>query len=155
MPSSTVRLGTPKDREAVLMLVERMHAESWFRRFRFDPSKIRYLYDTAMQSPDWVCFVAEQDSKVIGFYYGGITQHFFGPDTYACDLGLYVDRSYRGSTIGIRLLKAFEAWAMGKGVREICLGISTDIMADRTGELYKKLGYTSTAYTYRKCVERA
>jgi GNAT superfamily N-acetyltransferase len=64
----------------------------------------------------------------------------------ACELAVYVTPEHRGRT-GMRLIKAFEAWAWDRGADEITLGISTEVDPERTAALYARLGYRRSGIT--------
>ena len=81
---------------------------------------------------------------------GLVSEHFFGHDLMASDLTFYIDKEHRGGTLGVRLMRQFEAWAKCMGARVISLGISTEIDAKRTGELYLRMGYRVTGEMFVK-----
>lgn len=53
----------------------------------------------------------------------------------------YVAPEHRGSTIGIRLLRQFEKWAMLKGCKRIVCGYEPGKSPEFMSEMYAKLGY--------------
>jgi len=54
----------------------------------------------------------------------------------------YVLPEHRGSTIGIRLLRQFEKWAMLKGCKQIVCAYTPATAPNFMPEMYAKLGYT-------------
>lgn len=138
-----IRQGDRDDIPALIELGGLMHKESpRFRGLDWDEDKLIQL--GILLADQGGMFVAEKDNKVVGMILGMVTEHFFGRDLVASDLVVYVHPDHRGGTMVVRLLKKFEAWAYATGAKVIVLGVSTEIKADRTGELYKRLGYRST-----------
>lgn len=134
-----------------LSLAAAMHQESWFRHFDFDVNKALSIWDRKVAQPNrWCLFVAEDQDKLVGVFAGCAFEHFFGTDLVASDLILYVDPEHRGSSAAPRLIKAYEQWARGVGVKEIQLGVSTGVQPERTLRLFEKLGFGDTAYMLRK-----
>jgi GNAT superfamily N-acetyltransferase len=150
-----VKLRFPNDGDlpGILRLGRAMHAESWYRDFDYSEAKLSGLFQTILTHSDFIGLIAEDKGEIMGFLAGALTEHFFGTDRYACDLCLYVTPEHRGSFTALRLIRAYEAWCRIKGVKEIHIGVSSDVSADRTGLFYQKLGFTSFSTGYRKkCV---
>src|SRR5690606_19792445 len=127
-------------------LGEMMHAESpRFRALTYDPVKVagvalRLIYDPAAQ-----VLVAEQGGQLIGMLAGMIVEHFFGDDCYATDYVFYVHPAYRGTSAAPRLYRAWEELLKADGrVKEVLLGISTEIHPERTRRFYERLGFRET-----------
>lgn len=136
-----------------LSLAADMHQESWFREFDFDVKKALSIWDRKVAQPDrWCLFVAEDDDKIIGVFAGCAFEHFFGNDLVATDLILYVDPSHRGGSAAPRLIKTYEQWARQIGAKDIQIGVSTGVNAERTARLFEKLGFGHRAYIFRKRV---
>ena len=120
-----------------------MHQESpRFRGMDYDEEKLMQLGANLVNQGG--IFLAEKDGKPLGMILGMVTEHFFGHDLMACDLAVYVHPDHRGGTLAVRLIKKFEAWAFSMGAKVITMGVSTEVEADRTGQLYKRLGYRMT-----------
>ena len=135
-----IRQGDRDDIPALIELGGLMNKES--PRFRgLDWAEDKLIQLGILIADQGGMFVAEKDNKVVGMILGMVTEHFFGRDLVASDLVVYVHPDHRGGTMVVRLLKKFEAWAYATGAKVIVLSVSTEIKADRTGELYKRLGY--------------
>jgi len=120
-----------------------MHQESpRFRGMDYDEEKLMQLGANLVNQGG--IFLAEKDGKPLGMILGMVTEHFFGHDLMACDLAVYVHPDHRGGTLAVRLIKKYEAWAFSMGAKVITMGVSTEVEADRTGQLYKRLGYRMT-----------
>jgi len=143
-----------EDLEDCVNLGYLMHQESHYRFLDYSPTKIANLIERSKTNPDSICvFVAEKNGEIIGFFVGLKTEYWFGSDSMTCDLALYVKSDYRGCSAAPRMLKAYETWAEGLDVKEINVGTSTDINSERTIGLYKKLGYSTASYGFRKRVK--
>jgi hypothetical protein len=72
---------------------------------------------------------------------GYITEYAFCSELVATDQIVYVIRRKRGTRAVLHLLKEFREWARQRGARELVLGITTGVDAERTGDLYRRLGF--------------
>jgi GNAT superfamily N-acetyltransferase len=141
------------DLDAVLALGADMHSESRYSSLDFDPAKLVALSDTVLTNPAYLCLVAEEDGEVVGLIVGYVIPHWFGNDLTSGDLAVYVSPEHRKGMIGVKLVKAYTAWAKAQGVSEPLLGVSAGITPERIGDLYKRLGYTETFVVYKMPME--
>lgn len=146
---ASVRSGAFDDIPALLALSRAMHAESpRFRGLPFDEVKVLTLLDALVRSGG--VHIAENEGRLVGMVCGFVTEHFFGPVKIASDFALYVTPAHRGASVASRLVKAFETWARSMGADEITLGVSTEVHAERTAQLYERLGYARSGIVLRK-----
>jgi putative acetyltransferase len=77
--------------------------------------------------------VAEADGQVIGLLHVEASRHGYG------DLGMLVDRAWRGRGVGSALLAAAARWARERGLHKLCL----EVFAHNAAALaaYRKAGY--------------
>ncbi len=77
--------------------------------------------------------VAVAGGQLIGMLHVEASRHGFG------DLGMLVDRAWRGRGVGSALLAAAAAWARGQGLHKLCL----EVFAHNTAAiaLYRKCGF--------------
>jgi ribosomal protein S18 acetylase RimI-like enzyme len=77
--------------------------------------------------------VAVADGQVVGMLHIEVSRHGFG------DLGMVVDRGWRGLGIGSALLEAAVGWARGQGLHKLSL----EVFAHNTAAiaLYRKFGF--------------
>jgi RimJ/RimL family protein N-acetyltransferase len=77
--------------------------------------------------------VAVAGGQVIGMVHVEVSRHGFG------ELGMLVDRQWRGQGIGAALLEAAIDWARGQGLHKLCL----EVFAHNTAAiaLYRKSGF--------------
>jgi ribosomal protein S18 acetylase RimI-like enzyme len=77
--------------------------------------------------------VAVADGQVVGMLHIEVSRHGFG------DLGMVVDRGWRGLGVGSALLEAAIGWARGQGLHKLSL----EVFAHNTAAiaLYRKFGF--------------
>ncbi len=148
-----IRRATGEDKETLLELGRDMHAESpRFSKLRYNDAKAASLFDMLVDNPNGIVLLAEDGDKIIGMMAGFASPHFFSFQLFASDFVLYIDPAHRGGTTAMRLIKNFEQWAIELGVAEIVLGVSTEVNAERTAEMYQRLGYEKSGITVIKRV---
>lgn len=141
-----IRNATIDDVDALVELGEMMHAESpRFRTLTYDPVKVAGVVQYLLHDPAAQVLVAEHEAQIVGMLAGIIVEHFFGPDCYATDYVFYVHPAYRGTSAAPRLYRAWEELLKADGrVKEVSLGISTEIHPERTRRFYEHLGFRET-----------
>ncbi len=140
-----VRPTVLKDRDEVIRIGRRMHNESYFRDFDYSPQKIVDLHFKCLHEPNYFgrVFVTKANN-IVGYFCGAVTEHYFGHDKMAIDLGLYIEPPFRGmgGLAVIKCLRDYERWAIDQGVVDVSVGVSADITNDQAIELYQRMGYT-------------
>lgn len=146
-----IRPMSPADVEFCIAMGHEMHEESYFKFLDYSDDKLRQLWQMIVFDPKKFCaFVAEKDDQIIGFFIGTCQEHWFGRDTLACDLALFITKEERGGTAAIRLIKAYEQWAHDVGAAEIHIGTSTNVNSDRVMKVFQKMGFADPAMYLRK-----
>jgi len=140
---------TAADVENIYTLGKEMHSESEFAEMDWDPEKVRGWLHGNVKNPDRLVLCAYDESKLVGMYVAGISQFYFGRSTLSQDFLWYVDKDYRGTRAGIKLLKMYIAWAKSRKVNRIQAGVSTGITMDRTGDLLVKMGFEKIGGLYK------
>lgn len=82
-------------------------------------------------------FVAESDSKLVGFANGSISR---GIKNLEGEIDLYVRKSGRGVGVGTKLILAVKTWFKTKKCKS--MSISVYSANPRAKKLYEKLGFT-------------
>ena len=140
-----------EDVDEVIEMGIRMHDESNYAFLPFDREKVRELIMTYVNDFETQCgLVAEEGNFLLGMFGGFLTDYYFCNEKLACDMVLFIDKKYRGSSAARRLIRAFRDWAIMRGAREICLGISSNVNTDRTGRFYESLGFTRVGAIYKQ-----
>jgi GNAT superfamily N-acetyltransferase len=127
-----------------------MHEESGFRGSEYSEARLRDFAQTVLNNPMMFCAVDDRDGEIVGFFLGMLSPMWWGSDFMASDLILYVAPDKRGAASGVRLVKAFEEWARRQGVKEVRLGVSTEIAPERTAALYERLGFRQIGTIHKK-----
>lgn len=148
---ANVRRARPEDFPVLVELGRAMQQESpRYRGLSFVDERCLKLLGFLCTSPHGVVLVAENDGQIVGMIVGFASQHFFSEDWTAGELVVYVTPEYRGGSCAVKLIRQYEEWAMSLGVKDISLGISTEIDTDRTADFYGRMGYLPSGRTMVK-----
>lgn len=146
-----IRKATQDDFDNIMIMCLRLRNESpRYSHLGFNVEKLSNLVSKLIE--DGSVFVAQKKKFIIGMISGTICEHLFSLDKFVCDLTVYIDPKHRGGMTAIKLIRAYEKWAVDLGISEIVLGVSTGINAERTVSLYKKLGYYLSGYSLIKYI---
>lgn len=147
-----VETATVEDLEELLVLAKAMHSESpRFRGVPFHEAKTSRVLRAVILAGG--ALVSKKEGRIVGAICGAVVEHLFSADRYATDLGLFVLKEHRHGGLAAQLIKSFESWAQANGAHEVVLGVSTEVHAERTAQLYQRLGYAPTGYTLRKTLD--
>ena len=86
--------------------------------------------------------VAVADGQIVGMIHTNVSRHGFG------ELGMLVDRDWRGRGVGSALLQATIDWARDLGLHKLCL----EVFAHNTAAiaLYRKCGFVEEGHRVRQ-----
>ena len=143
------KVGEESDIHNIYWLGKKMHLESEFSELDWNENKVLNWLHTNTESSQRFVYCAYDDGVLVGVFIGSISRFYFGDDQLASDLLWYVDKDYRGTRVGVRLLKEFKKWATEKNVNRIQVGISSGLSMDRTGALLEKMGFTQIGGLYK------
>ncbi|MEG9299949.1 GNAT family N-acetyltransferase [Klebsiella pneumoniae] len=144
-----IRNATTGDIPALIELGTRMYLESRYsQNSPFDADKCAELAQSLIYSPSGCVLVAEKTGRLLAGWAGGIAEQFFSRQLMAFEYGLFVAPEHRGGSAGPRLARAFIDWSKEHGAAVINMGITTGVHAERTGELYSRLGLQQTGLLY-------
>lgn len=145
-----VRTVRREDIGALVEMGRRMHEEGAYNFLPFDAEKVEQLMAGIIEQPEsWCGLVAENGGVPVGMLGGYLTDYFFCNEKLACDVILFVEREWRGSSAAARLVRAFRDWAAARGARELCLSVSTNVDADAIGRFYRGMGFTQVGGVYK------
>jgi GNAT superfamily N-acetyltransferase len=135
----------------ILRLGLAMHGEGGYRVVPFDIEKAaNSILRLVINNEDGFGMLAyTSEGKPVGMIAGSITPYFFSRGLVASDFVWFVLPEYRGSRTSLRLLDSFKNWAEERGAFQLFMGVSTNISADRTGELLGKMGFEHMGGNYR------
>jgi predicted N-acetyltransferase YhbS len=146
-----IREITPSDVPAVTALARALQEESpRFRTLPFDPEMVQNLLGAMMKSRDYLTLIAEDEKEIVGVMVAAAVPYFFTSRRMTSDIMFYVKPSQRGSRVGLRLLREYEAWARTKDAHEICIGLGTEINLERNGAFLLHCGYKLNQLGYTK-----
>jgi GNAT superfamily N-acetyltransferase len=146
-----IRPAKYEDVDTLVDMIFRMSQEGAYAFLPFDFEKVKQLIRTSIDNSETRCiFAAEEGNTIVGLFIGYLTDYIFCNEKLACDVLLFVDQKYRGTTAAMRLIKVFREWATACCAREACLGISTNIDAESTGEFYERMGFTRLGGIYKQ-----
>lgn len=134
------------DLPAVLELARSMHDEApHYRDFPFVDERFHQWAELFLSNPDWLCVLAiDENTGPVGMFALGAVPMIFGNEISVDDLVFYVHPAWRGTTAAIRMMRYLEAWAAGKGARQIRIGITTGINLEQTKRFLERFGFVQT-----------
>lgn len=133
----------------MIELGARMHLESEYSEFNYNPDKCAELGEQIIASDNYCGFVSEVDGEIQGMFIGCAWEHYFSNAVLSTDFLLYVSPDHRGGMTGIRLMKAYIAWAKHRKVNDVRLGETAGIDPDTIAKLYAKLGFKKYGTIYK------
>ena len=89
---------------------------------------------------------ARDDGSLVGMIGMLICEHPVSGQRVATELAWWVDADTRGVGLGVKLLRAAEAWAAERGAEAMQMGAPTE----RVGEFYQAMGYARVETSYQR-----
>lgn len=137
------------DRPRLLYLALSFAAESAYARFvNANPGQVGRYVDFVLERGAF--FVAEREGEIVGFIAGFLAQeHPVSGECIASECAWYVEPQHRHGTLGVRLLDAFEGWALSHGAErvEMIAPYASDV-----GAFYQRRGYEPVETVYQRRV---
>lgn len=145
-----IRTPCHADIESLVDMGACMHAESAYAFLPYDRAKVRQFIEDYIEDTTNRCgLVAEHEGRVIAMLFGYLGDYLFCDERLAVDEIVFVDPDHRGGMTAVRLIRRFQRWASERGARELCLGVSTNIHPQSTGQLYQRLGFKPVGGIYK------
>lgn len=94
-------------------------------------------------------FLAEEEGEVVGFLGGLLYPDPNDGDLVGSEMFWFVQSEHRGSC-GMRLLSAFEKWAISTGAKRLVMGHLSTLAPEKLKKLYERLGYVPLETHYVK-----
>jgi len=102
-------------------------------------------------SPAIRCLIHVVDEELLAVAILAVGPIWYAPcRTCARDLLIWIAPAWRGSSLGIRLIRAVEDWAKANEITDLFLSQSTGIEVERTAGFYSRLGYTVSGFISHK-----
>lgn len=142
-----IRVATPCDLPALTRMAADFHAAVLhLAAVPFSPLTASAAFQQAMGNPRVVVLVADRDAQAVGVLAAQEVDYIGGPAIFAREILFWIDPDHRGR-LAVPLLRAYEAWAQGRGIRLIGMTCFDD---GRTPKLMMRLGYAATEVNFVK-----
>lgn len=130
-----------KDLGVWLKLAKEFYAEGFDDyKWGFNDAHAQTTYLLFIQNH--LCFLAEDEGKVIGCMAGVITQHHFNYDfVYYQEAMWYIIPEYRGKGVASQLLEATEGKCRELGCQKLAVGHPQDQRLDIIDKIFKQMGF--------------
>ena len=112
-------------------------------RNAYEVKKLRELGLAILEgrASNYLALIARQNGVILGTLVAYATEFYFGRDTYAQDLLVYVYKSARGGSAGRQMIERYVEWAREYGCKQVHLGITVGIENEMVAGLYEKLDF--------------
>ena len=152
----TARHIRKEDQQACWQLALAMHAESYYRDYDINKRKFNLIFEAATTNLNYFSrvFVDSKTDEPCGFFLTFVSEHYFGYDKVAMDLGMYmnVENRGKGGLALARVIKQYEKWAKALGCQETTLAVSAGITDELSQKLFEKRGYLKSSSVLHKKV---
>lgn len=148
-----IRLAALSDIPALVEAGSRMHALTRFRNQPFNAQKTAEAFASLIHHDKgrYVFFVAEgAEQRIVGALIGVLEKQIFSDAYTASVMHFDVLPEARMGGYGVRLLKAFEQWALNRKAFEIYFGINSDVEAGTLERFASRMGYRKVGGNYVK-----
>ncbi len=147
MSNIIIRKATEDDLLECLMLFKQFHKEAKLP-YSFDPVKTQAIFLETLAIDQFEIFVAEMDDDLVGFVCCTYMEPLFSSDKVSTEIAWYVNKEYRNSRAGFKLLKQYEDWAVEQGIKYV--GIAYLERVTDLSKVYEKKGYVKAETHYMK-----
>tara|TARA_R110001606_G_scaffold248310_1_gene396332 strand:- start:7192 stop:7650 length:459 start_codon:yes stop_codon:yes gene_type:complete len=142
-----IRKAVEEDVLDCLILFKQFHKESKLP-YSWDAKKTQEAIISSFPIDNYEILVAEQGEEIVGLLACMYSQPLFSSESISTEIAWYVNKDHRNSTAGFRLMKAYEEWAVGKGVKYVGMTYLENITD--LSEIYEKKGYLKAETQYMK-----
>lgn len=141
-----IRDATPADLDAIVALGERFRTSTAYRLRVASTDRVRELAASLMSAEDGLVLVAEAATgDLVGLLAVIVHAQLFSGTRVAGEIAWWVDPDHRGA-LGIRLLRAAEAWARRRGAETLEMIAPNGQVA----RIYERLGYVPVEQSYQR-----
>lgn len=130
-----------------LMLFKQFHKESKVP-YNWDKTKTSNVFTASLSLENIAVLVAENEEGILGFICGLIAEPIFSNQKVASELAWFVNKDYRNTSAGFRLLKSYEEWAIKNKANFITMAYLENVTD--LAKIYTKMGYSKTETNYVK-----
>lgn len=146
---TTIRAATIDDLDALVAMGERFFAASPYAGvLPLDVRSMRQVFIAIIEgetpSPS-IALVVDRGGELVGMLVGMVAPVWFDPTLrVGAELGWWIDPQERGGPAAVRLLRAFEAWALEAGVDGVVMSELTplgEVPHASPAALFERCGY--------------
>lgn len=138
----------------VLEIVSRIrdagNESGWTKELDFNPEYVSAQVSAMIQSDDYLVIGSDDVGAIM---IACVASNWFSPTEQARELIVYVHPSIRKNGHAKKLVDYYIAWAKGRGVARINIGISLGIQPEKVAELYQSLGFEKSGYLFTHSLE--
>lgn len=132
-----------EDLDYVIEAAGRFYAEAGFEY----PDNVREYFEDLNENP--IIFTIVERGK--GFIVGFIAPSFLEPTKKLCqELAWYVEPQHRGTSVAIKLMKKYEAYAREQRCDQVTMVCLDNLNPVKVGAIYQKLGYNVAEHHFKK-----
>jgi RimJ/RimL family protein N-acetyltransferase len=143
----TLREATRSDVPAIVATGQRfIQASSYARALQDNPEQFMAFVAWLIEDPQGQVWVLEHRGSVCGILGATSFVHPMDGLPAAAEMFWWVDPETRGH--GLKLLRAFEAWARARGARKVIVAAPTPDVE----RLYERLHYTRVETSYERMI---
>ena len=146
-----IRLGRPQDKHALIELALENQKEILHGNISINPQRVEQALHGLFElnQGTHVLFVAEtSDGQLAGGLLGCVERYYYSDELQAQLIQWYLRKSFRGTSIAPRLVKAFVEWAKTRGASEVFMGISSGVDVQLTHRMMRGLGFAHLGGNY-------
>jgi GNAT superfamily N-acetyltransferase len=147
LPTELIRKAAEADLQNLAAGAAEFYAASEFLT-AFDIGRFCELWTELLGRDHGVIFVAEDQGLITGAIAGMIHRDIYGEALIAEEFFWFVRPETRGA--GVRLYRAFEAWARERGAVSLQMVHLLDSMPAKVGAFYERLGFRAAEIRYTK-----
>jgi GNAT superfamily N-acetyltransferase len=146
-----IRLGRADDKRALVELALENQKEILHGNISVNPARVEQALQGLFERNQGthVLFVAEtSDGQLAGGLLGCVERYYYSDELQAQLIQWYLRKSFRGTSIAPRLVKAFVEWARSRGASEVFMGISSGVDIQLTHRMMRRLGFAHLGGNY-------
>lgn len=145
----TLRIATHADLDALVTMGQRfLHSTPYGDLIGDSSAQMRDTATTLIDGADGCVLVVEKHGAPIGMLGAVVFTHHISGERVAGEVFWWTEPEHRGC--GLRLLRAVEAWALGRGaVRMQMIAPNREVAT-----LYERLGYAPVETTYQRTLRK-
>ena len=140
---SQIRFATVADIPELVQLGKEAHAETIQASLPFSSDRLTHQFNACLSpiKQNYCVLIAEADNVIVGGIWGYVAQHYFSESWVATEYMFYVQPSFRGSPVAVRLLHAFRKWAENRGASEVMICMTTGIDVERFDRFLRRMKF--------------